>query len=57
MYLEMIQSLMQELYQFLFFILFWAPWPWWPSQESDMTEIWSVSYSYEVVHMYKVSGQ
>jgi hypothetical protein len=31
--------------------------PWWPSQESDWTEIWSVSYSILVVHMYKVSGQ
>jgi hypothetical protein len=28
---------------------------WWPSQ--DWTEIWSVSYSYLVVHMYNVSGQ
>jgi hypothetical protein len=31
--------------------------PCWPNQESDWTEIWSVSYSYLVVHMYKVSGQ
>jgi hypothetical protein len=30
--------------------------PWWPSQESE-TAIWSVSYSYLVVRMYKVSGQ
>jgi hypothetical protein len=25
--------------------------PWWPNQESDWTEIWSVSYSYIVVHV------
>jgi hypothetical protein len=31
--------------------------PWWPNQELDWTEIWSVSYSYLVVHMYKVLGQ
>jgi hypothetical protein len=49
--LEMIQPLVQELYQFLVMAL------WWQSQESDWTEIWSVSHSYLVVHMYKVSGQ
>jgi hypothetical protein len=31
--------------------------PWWPNQDSDWTEIWSASYSYLVVHKYKVSGQ
>jgi hypothetical protein len=31
--------------------------PWWPNQESDWTEIWHASYSYPVVHMYKVWGQ
>jgi hypothetical protein len=51
--LEITQPLVQELYQFLVFVLA----PWWPSQESDWTEIWSVSNSYLVVHMYKVSGQ
>jgi hypothetical protein len=49
--LEMIQPLVQELHQFLVLA------PWWPSQESDWTEIWSVCCSYLVVHMYKVSGQ
>jgi hypothetical protein len=54
--LEMIQPLVQELYQF------WVLAPWWPSQESDWTKIWSVSYSYMylvhvVVHIYKVLGQ
>jgi hypothetical protein len=29
--------------------------PWWPNQESDWTEIWSVSYSYLVVPMYKAA--
>jgi hypothetical protein len=40
--LEMIQPLVQELYQLFVFVLA----PWWPSQESDWTEIWLVSYSY-----------
>jgi hypothetical protein len=31
--------------------------PWWPNQESDWTEIWSVIYIYLVVHMHKVSSQ
>jgi hypothetical protein len=31
--------------------------PWWPNQESDWAEIWSASYSYQVVHMYNISGQ
>jgi hypothetical protein len=30
---------------------------WWPNQQSDWTKIWYVGYSYQVVHMYKVSGQ
>jgi hypothetical protein len=38
--LEMIQPLVQELYQFSTLA------PWWPSQESDRTEIWSVSCSF-----------
>jgi hypothetical protein len=29
--------------------------PWWLSQESDWTEIWSASYSYLVVHNYEQS--
>jgi hypothetical protein len=28
--------------------------PWWPNQELDLTEIWSVSYGQGGVHMYKV---
>jgi hypothetical protein len=31
--------------------------PWWPSQESDRTENWSVQSFHLGVHMYKVSGQ
>jgi hypothetical protein len=33
--------------------------PWWPSQESDRTEIWNVDYSYQVAHIirYKVLGK
>jgi hypothetical protein len=38
--INMIQPLVQELYQFLVLA------PWWPSQESDWTEIWSVSGTY-----------
>jgi hypothetical protein len=30
---------------------------WWPSQESDRTEIWSALSFHLRVHMYKVSGQ
>jgi hypothetical protein len=45
--LEMIQPLVQELYQFLVFYFCFG-------QESDWTEIWSVRYYYIVVHMYKV---
>jgi hypothetical protein len=55
----MIQPLVQELFGddpaissgvialFVFSVLA----PWWPNQESDWTEIWSVSYSYLAVHM------
>jgi hypothetical protein len=52
--LEMTQPLAQELYQF--FIWFWPPVG---QAKNQTTEIWSVSYSYLVVHnyMYKVSGQ
>jgi hypothetical protein len=31
--------------------------PWWPSQESDWTEIWFVQSFHLGVHMYNVSGQ
>jgi hypothetical protein len=51
--LEMIQPLVQEKSHFVFSALA----PWWPNQESDWIEIWSVNYSYLVVHVYKVSGQ
>jgi hypothetical protein len=37
--LEMMQPLVQEFWHFVFSVLA----PWWPSQESDWTEIWSVS--------------
>jgi hypothetical protein len=30
---------------------------WWPSQESDRTEIWSVESFHLGVHIHKVSGQ
>jgi hypothetical protein len=48
-YLEMIQPLVQQLLHFLCFRF-------WPSQESDWTEIWSVSYSYLVVHNVQTFG-
>jgi hypothetical protein len=38
--LQLIQPLLQELQHFVFLV--WTPW--WPRQESDWTEIWSVSY-------------
>jgi hypothetical protein len=50
--LETIQPLVQELIIALF--VFSVLVPWWPSQESDWTEILSVRYSYLVVHIYKV---
>jgi hypothetical protein len=36
--LEMIQPLVEELLHFFYFDFG----PWWPSKESDRTEIWSV---------------
>jgi hypothetical protein len=48
----MIQPLVQGVIGLFVFLA-----PWWPNKESDWTEIWSMSYSYLVVHKYKVSGQ
>jgi hypothetical protein len=31
--------------------------PWWPNQESEQTEIWSVQSFHLGAHMYNVSGQ
>jgi hypothetical protein len=45
--LEMIQPL----------VIFSVLAPWWPNQESDWIEIWSVNHSYLVVYVYKVLGQ
>jgi hypothetical protein len=45
--------MIQPVIDFVFSVLG----PWWPSQELDWTEIWSLSYTYLVVHMNKVLGQ
>jgi hypothetical protein len=50
--LEMIQPLVEEIALFVFSVLA----PWWPSQESDRTKIWSVRSGDLGIHMYKVSG-